>query len=76
MASIADLGGHIRFAQSPVKGHWAQSGSVGRHQRWPIHHAGQSSSPGNSGFRRRAARIASFAESPSMIPRRRNTRTK
>ena len=32
--------------------------------------------PETRGSRRRAARIASFAESPSMIPRRRNTRTK
>ena len=51
---------HIRFAQSPVNGHWAQSGSVGRHQSWPIRHAGQSSSPGNSGFRRRAVPLRLF----------------
>ncbi len=68
--------GHIRFAQSPVNGQREQAGSLGWHQCWPIRHAGQSSSPGNSGFMRRAAHIASFAESPSVIPRRRNTRTK
>ena len=41
-----------RFAQSSVKTQLAQSGFVGWHQRRPISHAGQSSSPGNSGFRR------------------------